>query len=100
LLLRLGETAAAEDALRESLRYDAKLARTHYYLARVLEREGRANEAVQEFKIAVTGDPASADACYSLAILYRRLHFENEASGMFAEYRKRKAGDAAPALSK
>jgi tetratricopeptide (TPR) repeat protein len=100
LLLRLGETAAAEDALRESLRYDAKLARTHYYLARVLEREGRANEAVQEFKIAVTGDPASADACYSLAMLYRRLHFENEASDMFAEYRKRKAGDAAPALSK
>jgi len=100
LLLRLGETAAAENALRESLRYDAKLARTHYYLARVLEKEGRDSEAVQEFKIAVAGDPASADACYSLAMLYRKLHRENEANDMFAEYRKRRASDAAPNLLK
>jgi tetratricopeptide (TPR) repeat protein len=100
LLLRLGEAAAAEDALRESLRYDAKLARTHYYLGRVLEKEGRANEAVQEFKIAVAGDPASADACYSLAMLYRKLHFENQANDMFAEYRKRRASDGAPNLLK
>ena len=88
LLLRLGETTAAEDALRESLRYDAKLARTHYYLARVLEKEGRAREAVQEFKTAVAADPDSADACYSLAMLYRKLRLENEANDMFAEYRK------------
>jgi tetratricopeptide (TPR) repeat protein len=100
LLLRLGETAAAEDALRESLRYDPKLARTHYYLARVLEKEGRENEAIQEFQIAVAADPTSADACYSLALLYRKLHRDSAANAMFAEYRKRKASDAAPDLSK
>jgi superkiller protein 3 len=100
LLLRLGETAAAENALRESLRYDAKLARTHYYLGRALEKEDRPSEAVQEFKIAVASDPASADACYSLAMLYRKLHLENEANDMFAEYRKRRASDAAPSLLK
>ncbi len=100
LLLRLGETAAAEDVLRESLRYDAKLARTHYYLARVLEKEGRETEAVNDFRIAVADDPTSADACYSLAMLYRKLHRENEANDMFAEYRKRRASDAAPNLLK
>jgi tetratricopeptide (TPR) repeat protein len=98
LLLRLGETAAAEAALRESLRYDAKLARSHYYLARVLEKEGREEEAVQDFRIAVAGDPASGDACYSLALLYRKLHRDSEANDMFAEYRKRRANDAAPSL--
>jgi tetratricopeptide (TPR) repeat protein len=100
LLLRLGETAAAEDALRESLRYDAKLARTHYYLARVLEKEGRDNEAVQDFQIAVGGDPTSTDACYSLALLYRKLHRDKEADAMFAEYRKRRASDVPPPLLK
>jgi tetratricopeptide (TPR) repeat protein len=100
LLLRLDETGAAENALRESLRYDAKLARTHYYLARVLEKEDRASEAVQEFRIAVADDPASADACYSLAMLYRKLQREAEANDMFAEYRKRRASGVTPNLLK
>jgi tetratricopeptide (TPR) repeat protein len=100
LLLRLGETAAAEEALRESLRYDAKLPRTHYYLARVLEKEDRNDEAIENYQIAVAGDRASADACYSLAMLYRKLKRENEANSMFAEFRKRRASDVAPSLVK
>ncbi len=100
LLLRLDETAAAEQALRESLRYDPNLARTHYYLARVLEKEGREEEAVKDFQIAVKSDAGSADACYSLAMLYRKLHRESQANEMFSEYRKRRANEAAPDVVK
>jgi tetratricopeptide (TPR) repeat protein len=96
LLLRLGETAKAEEALRESLRYDGKLARTHYYLARTLEKEDRENEALAEYQIAVTGDMTSAESCYSLATLYRKMHREAEASAMFEEFRRRKSREVAP----
>jgi tetratricopeptide (TPR) repeat protein len=90
LLFRMGETEAAEKALRESLSYDEKLARTHYYLGRVLEKEGRQSEAITEYRSAVTGDTQASDACYSLAMLYRKLHREAEAEAMFAEFRRRK----------
>jgi tetratricopeptide (TPR) repeat protein len=98
VLLRIGEPAAAEKVLRESLRYDAKLGRTHYYLARVLEKESKDNEAIAEYQSAVAGDPVSADACYSLALLYRKLHRETEATAMFAEFRKRRTSDDAAPL--
>ena len=91
LLLRMNKFKEAEQALRESLGYDPKMAQTHYYLARTLEKEGRDAEAVNEYKEAVAGDATSADFCYSLAMLYRKMGREAEAAAMFAEYRKRKA---------
>jgi len=90
LLLRTGETAKAEEALRESLKYDGHLTQTHYYLGRTLEKEERAAEAIEQYQLAVAGDPTSADACYSLAMLYRKLKREDEAKAMFEEFRKRK----------
>jgi tetratricopeptide (TPR) repeat protein len=90
LLLRIGEMNQAEQALRESLRYDPKLGRTHYYLARTLENEGRQAEAIDEYRSAITMDAQGADACYSLAILFRRLHRNAESNAMFEEFRKRK----------
>ncbi len=90
LLLRTGETAKAEEALRESLKYDRRLAQTHYYLARTLEKEERASEAIEEYKVAVAGDAASADSCYSLAMLYRKLNRETDARAMFDEFKRRK----------
>ena len=90
LLFRMGETEAAEKALRESLTYDEKLARTHYYLGHVLEKEGRQSEAITEYRSAVAGDTQAAAACYSLAMLYRKLRREAEAQAMFAEFRRRK----------
>jgi len=92
LLLRLERFNEAEEVLRESLRYGPDLAQTHYYLGRTLEKQGRDSDAVEEYKMAISTDTASTDACYSLAILYRKLHRESEANAMFAEYRKRKTG--------
>jgi tetratricopeptide (TPR) repeat protein len=90
LLLRMDRPQAAEAALRESLRYDPRLAQTHYHLGRTLEKEARDAEAIEEYRSAISADTSSADACYSLALLYRKLNREAESAAMFAEYKKRK----------
>jgi tetratricopeptide (TPR) repeat protein len=90
LLLRMERWKEAEAALRESLRYDSKMAQTHYYLGRTLEKQGQDEGAIAEYKQAVSGDKTSSDACYSLATLYRKLHRDADAAAMFAEYKKRK----------
>ncbi len=90
LLLRLEKFTEAEAALRESLRYDPKMAQTHYYLGRTLEKLDRDQDAVEEYKQSVAEDKTSTDSCYSLALLYRKLHRDADATAMFAEYKKRK----------
>jgi len=90
LLLRMDDVKDAEVALRESLRYDPNFAQAHYHLGRALEKEQRDNEAIDEYKRAVSLDSTSPDTCYSLAMLYRKLDRNAEAEAMFAEYRKRK----------
>lgn len=99
LLLRMDQPKEAETALRESLRYDSKLAQSRYYLARALEKEGRYTEAVDEYVSAVSGDTTSPEACYSLAMLYRKMHRDSEADAMLAEYKRRKQLVPAPDLT-
>jgi len=98
-LLRMGKSKDAERELRESLRYDPKLAQAHYHLGRVLEKEGRETEAIDEYLSAVSGDTGSPDACYSLAMLYRKLHRDTEANAMFAEFKRRKQALPGPELT-
>ncbi len=95
LLLRMNRLPEAEAALREALGYDANLAQAEYHLGRALENEGKQTEAIGEYAKAVNADPASTDACYSLALLYRKLHRDQEAQAMFTEYRKRKQAQPA-----
>jgi tetratricopeptide (TPR) repeat protein len=90
LLLRMNRSKDAEEVLRESLRYDPKLAQGHYHLGRALEKQGRDTEAMEEFRSAISNDTASSDACYALATLLRKLHRDAEANVMFAEFKKRK----------
>jgi Flp pilus assembly protein TadD len=91
LLLRLEKLEAAEKALRESLEYDPSFAQSHYYLGRVLEKQGRDAEAIDEYRAAISLDPVQAEPYYSLGLLYRRLKRAGEADAAFAEYRRRKA---------
>jgi tetratricopeptide (TPR) repeat protein len=90
LLLRTDRLPQAEAALRESLRYDPSLTVSQYHLGRTLEKLGRDVEAIEFYKQAVESDAHSTDACYSLAMLYRKLHRDAEAQTAFAEYRRRK----------
>lgn len=95
LLLRKGKWTEAEQYLREALRFDPNFAQAHHHLGRVLEKEGQDAQAVTEYQAALSNDPASPDACYSLALLYRKLHRDHEADAMFAELKRRKAAQAA-----
>ena len=99
LLLRMDQPKEAEVALRESLRAEPKLIQNYYYLGRTLEKEGRYEEAIAEYVTAVSSDTASPEACYSLAMLYRKMHRNAEADAMLAEYKKRKLLVPAPDLT-
>jgi tetratricopeptide (TPR) repeat protein len=90
LLLRMEQTKQAEAAFREALQLDPQMEQAHYHLGRALEKEGVNDEAINEYRLAVNEDQTSADACYSLAMLYRRVHRDQDAAGMFAEWRKRR----------
>ncbi|MBZ5591050.1 MAG: tetratricopeptide repeat protein [Acidobacteriia bacterium] len=96
LLLRLEKLEDAEKALRESLRYDSGLAQSHYYLGRVLEKQARDAEAIDELRAAISLDASAPEACYSLGQLYRRLNRKKESDAAFAEYRRRKAAPGNP----
>lgn len=88
--LRMDQFQNAETALREAIRYAPDFAPAHYHLARTLEKLGRPEQAVNEYQQAVALDSTSPDACYSLALLYHRLHRPTESAAMFAEYKKRR----------
>jgi tetratricopeptide (TPR) repeat protein len=91
LLLRLQQLKEAEDALRESLRYDPRFTMAHYHLGRTLEAEGRDNEAMDEYRAATSHDPVVVEALYSLGLLCRRHGRGPEAEAAFAEYKRRKS---------
>jgi len=91
LLLRLQRLKEAEIALRESLRYDPQFTMAHYHLARALEAEGRDGEAMDEYRAAISHDPAVVEAFYSLGLLYRRHGRGPDAEAAFAEYKRRKS---------
>jgi Flp pilus assembly protein TadD len=89
-LLRANRFTEAEGLLREALKYDSAMPEAHLHLGRTLEAEGHGEAAVPEYEAAVKLDPASPDACYPLAMLYKKLHRDSEAEAMFAELKKRK----------
>lgn len=91
LLVRLLEFKDAEKALRESLKYDPGFATAHYHLGRALEGDGRDNEAIDEYRVAISLDPTAVEALYSLGLLYRRHDRPAEADAAFAEYKRLKA---------
>ena len=91
LLVRLLEFKDAETALRESLKYDPRLSTAHYHLGRALEGEGSDSEAIDEYRVAISLDPAGVEALYSLGLLYRRHDRRTEADAAFEEYKKLKA---------
>jgi tetratricopeptide (TPR) repeat protein len=90
LLVRLLQFKDAESALRESLKYNPRLAAAHYHLGRALEGEDRDLEAIDEYRVTVSLDPAAVEAIYSLGLLYRRNARPAEAEAAFAEYKRRK----------
>jgi tetratricopeptide (TPR) repeat protein len=90
LLLRMGQTRQAEEALREALRMDPQMPEAHYHLGRALEKDGLNEEAVAEYVAAMAEDETGSEACYSLALLYRKMGREKESAAMLDEWRRRR----------
>jgi tetratricopeptide (TPR) repeat protein len=90
LLLRIGNTKQAEEALREALRMDPQMPEAHYHLGRALEKDGLNEEAVAEYVAAMAEDKTGSEACYSLALLYRKMGREKESAAMLGEWRRRR----------
>jgi tetratricopeptide (TPR) repeat protein len=90
LLLRMGQTRQAEEALREALRMDPQMAEAHYHLGRALEKDGLNEEGVAEYVAAMAEDKTGSEACYSLALLYRKMGREKESAAMLDEWRRRR----------
>lgn len=90
LLLRQQKFSAAEESLREALKYDAKSASAHFHLGRTLEGLHRDDDALAEYRAAADLDPKLAEPLYSMSLLYRRTGRTAEAEKTLAEYKHRK----------
>jgi tetratricopeptide (TPR) repeat protein len=71
--LELNQLAAAENGLREAITYDAKLPQAHYQLGRVLDKEGKNEQAIAALKAAATLAPDYPDPHYLLGRIYQKL---------------------------
>lgn len=63
----------AESNLHEAIRYDPQLAKAHYQLGRLLEKQGKLPEAVDSLNTSVALDPSYPDPHYLLGRIYKRL---------------------------
>ena len=71
--IELNQLADAEKNLREAISYDSHLPPAQFQLGRVLEKQGRNQEAIQALNQAATLDPAYPEPHYLLGRIYQRL---------------------------
>ena len=90
MLFRLGDYAKAEPYIRESLRYDAKLAKAHYRLGLILEKQGNAGEAMRELTEAASLEPTYPEPQYGLAQLFRGTGEPEKAKAALKEFERRR----------
>ncbi len=94
-MTRLDRLDAAEARFRESLACDPRFALAHYQLGLTLEKKGRVAEAVAELEEAARLDPASPEAQYALARVYRRAGDEEKADRALQRFEQiKKEADA------
>jgi len=70
LLMKMGDLKSAEECLRDAVRFDAKLAKTHYRLGMNLHQQKRDTEAIRELHQAAQLDPSDPDPFYTLGRIY------------------------------
>jgi tetratricopeptide (TPR) repeat protein len=81
----------AETNLHEAIRYDPQLAKAHYQLGRLLEKQGKLPEAVGSLTTSASLDPRYPDPHYLLGRIYKRLgknQFANAEERKFQELQK------------
>ena len=86
LLLQQGETQLAIQMFTHASARDPSNARYAYCLGTALEREGKMDEAVKEFRRSIELDPSQPDAYLSLAQFYKKAGHEAESRNALREY--------------
>jgi len=72
-LMEANDLTGAEANLHEAIRHDPRLAKAHYQLGRVLEKQGKFTEAVDSLNTSASLDPGYPDPHYLLGRIYKRL---------------------------
>jgi tetratricopeptide (TPR) repeat protein len=90
LLVKLGKFEAAENCLRESLRFDPRFPKAHYQFGLLLEKENKDLDAIEQLRQAAQYDPPYPEPHYILGRIFRRMGKEREADVEFATFRELK----------
>ena len=91
MLSRLDRLDAAEARFREAVATAPRFALGHYHLGVTLEKSDRVKDAVSELEEAGRLDPASAEAQYALARVYRRVGQPEKADAALRRFEVLKA---------
>jgi Tfp pilus assembly protein PilF len=94
LLVQNQNAAEGVEFLRSALHHDSTLSDAHYYLGIGLLGSGHEEDAIGEFKQAITADPASDRAMtswYKLAQVYRQQHNTTEAQAALENFQRMRA---------
>jgi tetratricopeptide (TPR) repeat protein len=71
--IELNDLVGAEKSLREATNYDPKLPQVQYNLGRILDKQGRYQEAVEALDAAASLDQQYPEPHYLLGRIYQRL---------------------------
>jgi tetratricopeptide (TPR) repeat protein len=98
--IELNQLAEAEKNLREAIGYDSHLPQARYQLGRVLEKQGKYQEAVQALIEAAALDPGYPEPHYLLGRIYQRLGQGQLATAEIQRFQQLQKSRAAPPATK
>ena len=88
--MELNQLANAEKGLREAISYNPKLPQAQYQLGRVLDKEGKVEQAIQALKTSAALDAAYADPHYLLGRMYQKVGKNDLAKNEILQFQRLK----------
>jgi tetratricopeptide (TPR) repeat protein len=88
--MELNQLANAEKGLREAITYNPKLPQAQYQLGRVLDKEGKVEQAIQALKTSAALDRAYADPHYLLGRMYQKVGKNDLAKAEILQFQRLK----------
>jgi tetratricopeptide (TPR) repeat protein len=88
--MELNQLANAEKGLREAITYNPKLPQAQYQLGRVLDKEGKIEQAIQALKTSAALDATYADPHYLLGRMYQKVGQNDLAKAEILQFQRLK----------
>jgi tetratricopeptide (TPR) repeat protein len=98
-LVALNRLSEAEESLREAVGYDGDLPQTQYQLGRVLEMQGRYQDALSALQLAAKLAPGYAAPHYLLGRIYHRLGDDQRSKAEISRFEELRNASEAPAAT-